>query len=110
LCHKRLSRPTRRADAALSEDAEQKYLFVADGTNNQIHILLRATGERLASFGRGSRQAGQFRWVRAIGLDSQGDFYAGEVDSGKRAQKSRRVREQKPSGEEPCRTAKAPPD
>jgi hypothetical protein len=64
------------------------------GTNNEIHILLRATGERLASFGRGGRQAGQFHWVHAIGIDSQGNLYAGEVDSGKRAQKFRRAAEE----------------
>jgi hypothetical protein len=80
-------------DVALSEDAAQKYLYVADGTNNEIHILLRATGERLASFGRAGRQAGQFHWIHAIGIDSQGNVYTGEVDSGKRVQKFRRVRE-----------------
>jgi DNA-binding beta-propeller fold protein YncE len=78
-------------DLALSEDAEQKYLYVADGTNNEIHILLRATGERLASLGRSGRQAGQFHWVHAIGIDSKGNLYTGEVDSGKRVQKFRRV-------------------
>jgi len=80
-------------DVALSEDAQQKYLYVADGTNNEIHILLRATGERLGAFGRGGRQAGQFHWVHAIGIDSQGNVYTGEVDSGKRVQKFLRLRD-----------------
>jgi sugar lactone lactonase YvrE len=78
-------------DVALSQDAGQKYLYVADGTNNEIHILLRATGERLAAFGRQGRQAGQFHWVHAIGIDSQGNVYTGEVDTGKRVQKFKRV-------------------
>ncbi len=78
-------------DVALSEDPQQKYLYVADGTNNEIHILLRATGERLTAFGRGGRQAGQFHWVHAIGIDSQGNLYTGEVDTGKRVQKFRRL-------------------
>lgn len=80
-------------DLALSEDAGQKYLYVADGTNNEIHILVRKTGERLGAFGRSGRQAGQFHWVHAIGIDSHGNLYAGEVDSGKRIQKFRRLRE-----------------
>jgi hypothetical protein len=80
-------------DVALSEDAGQKYLYVADGTNNEIHILVRATGVELSAFGRGGRQAGQFHWVHAMGIDSQGNLYTGEVDSGKRVQKFRRVRE-----------------
>lgn len=79
-------------DIALSEDAGQKYLYVADGTNNEVHILLRATGERLAAFGRAGRQAGQFHWVHAIGIDSKGNVYTGEVDTGKRVQKFTRLR------------------
>jgi hypothetical protein len=44
--------------------------------------------KRLASVGR---QPGHLHWVRAIGLDSQGNLYPGEVDSGKRVQKFRRA-------------------
>jgi hypothetical protein len=47
--------------------------------------------KRLASVGRGGRQPGQLHWVRAIGLDSQGNLYLGEADSGKRVQKFRRA-------------------
>jgi DNA-binding beta-propeller fold protein YncE len=80
-------------DVALSEDAAQKYLYVADGTNNEIEVLLRATGKRVGAFGRAGRQAGQFHWVHAIGIDSQGNLYTGEVDTGKRVQKFRRLRD-----------------
>jgi DNA-binding beta-propeller fold protein YncE len=80
-------------DLVLSEDAEQKYLFVADGTNNEVHILLRANGVPLGTFGRAGRQAGQFHWVHAMAIDSQGNLYTGDVDTGKRVQKFRRVRE-----------------
>src|SRR5258706_143335 len=34
-------------DIAFSRDPEQKYLFVCDGSNNQIHILLRASGKEI---------------------------------------------------------------
>ena len=74
-------------DIALSEDSEQKYLYVADGTNNEIHILLRKTGKELGSFGRQGRYAGEFHWVHAIAIDSYGNVFSGEVDTGKRVQK-----------------------
>ena len=74
-------------DIALSEDPEQKYLFVADGTNNEIHILLRSNGRKVGSFGRQGRYAGEFHWVHAIAIDSSGNLYSGEVDTGKRVQK-----------------------
>jgi sugar lactone lactonase YvrE len=80
-------------DIALSEDADQKYLYVDDGTNNEIHILLRATGKEVGTFGRPGRSAGEFHWVHAIAMDSQGNIYAGDVDTGKRVQKFRRLKE-----------------
>ncbi len=79
-------------DIALSEDREQKYLYVADGTNNEIHILLRETGKELDSFGRQGRYAGEFHWVHAIAIDSRGNLFSGEVDTGKRVQKFTRQR------------------
>ncbi len=78
-------------DIALSIDAEQKYLFVADGTNNCIHVLLRASGEPLSWFGTPGRNAGQFHWLHTMAIDSKGNLYAGEVDSGKRVQKFRLI-------------------
>jgi len=78
-------------DIAFSEDVKQRYMYVADGSNNEVHILVRATGERIGAFGRGGRQAGQFHWVHGIAADSKGNVYTGEVDSGKRIQKFRRL-------------------
>jgi DNA-binding beta-propeller fold protein YncE len=78
-------------DIVLSEDAEQKYLFVTDGTNNEIHIVLRESGEELASFGHQGRGAGQFHWVHTMAIDSKGNLYTGDVDTGKRVQKFKRV-------------------
>jgi hypothetical protein len=79
-------------DIVLSDDSEQKYLFVTDGTNNEIHIILRENGEKLGSFGHPGRGAGQFHWVHAMAMDSHGNLYTGDVDTGKRAQKFTRVR------------------
>jgi hypothetical protein len=72
---------------AISRDAEQKHLYVADGTNNRIWILDRAGGEMLGSFGGNGRYAGQLHWVNAIGMDSDGNIYTGEVEHAKRIQK-----------------------
>ena len=78
-------------DLIPTEDADQRYLLVADGTNNEVHILVRETGERLGSFGRPGRQAGDFHWVHNIALDTQGSVYTSEVDTGKRVQRFKRV-------------------
>jgi sugar lactone lactonase YvrE len=74
-------------DIVLSRDPQQKWLFLADGRNNRIVTLLRETGEVQASVGRPGRYAGEFHWVHDMAIDSQGNLYAGEVDTGKRVQK-----------------------
>jgi DNA-binding beta-propeller fold protein YncE len=74
-------------DLVLSRDAGQRYLHMADGRNNQVVTLLRETGAVVGSMGRPGRMAGEFHWVHDLAVDSQGNLYAGEVDSGKRAQK-----------------------
>jgi DNA-binding beta-propeller fold protein YncE len=74
-------------DVVLSKDPEQRFLYVADGRNNQVWILSRETGERLGKFGAPGRYAGNFHWVHDMALDSKGNVYTGEVDTGKRAQK-----------------------
>jgi hypothetical protein len=71
----------------LSQDPEQKYLIVADPTNNVVWTLLRSTGEVIGYFGHDGRNAGQFHALHSIGLDSAGNLYTGEVESGKRLQK-----------------------
>ena len=78
-------------DLVPSEDPSQRYLLVADGTNNEVRITLRETGEVIGSFGRPGRQAGDFHWVHNIAVDAQGSVYTAEVDTGKRAQRFVRV-------------------
>jgi hypothetical protein len=41
----------------------------------------------VGAFGRRGRSAGQFHWVHNMAVDSAGNIYTTEVDSGKRAQK-----------------------
>ena len=74
-------------DIDLSPDSRQLFLFNADGSNNYVWTLLRNTGEILSHFGRNGRNAGQFHWVHNIAVDSHGDLYTAEVDTGKRAQR-----------------------
>jgi 6-phosphogluconolactonase (cycloisomerase 2 family) len=79
-------------DIGFSTDPQQKYLFVADGTNNQIHILLRENGNEVGAFGRQGRNAGEFHWLHTMAIDSRGNIFTGDVDTGKRVQRFERVK------------------
>jgi DNA-binding beta-propeller fold protein YncE len=74
-------------DVAFSRDAQEKYLYVADGMNMKIHILDRQTLDELAAFGDGGRVPGEFYGVGSIVTDSKGNIYTGETYEGKRVQK-----------------------
>lgn len=74
-------------DLIPSEDPAQRYLLVADGTNNEVHIVARESGERLGGFGRPGRYAGEFHWLHNIAVDSRGSVYTAEVETGKRVQR-----------------------
>jgi hypothetical protein len=79
-------------DIGFSTDPEQKYLFVADGTNNQVHILLRENGKEVGAFGRQGRNAGEFHWLHTMAIDSRGNIFTGDVDTGKRVQRFERIK------------------
>jgi DNA-binding beta-propeller fold protein YncE len=74
-------------DIAFSRDADQKYLYVADGQNMKVYVVLRETMEVLSEFGDGGRQPGQFFAVHSIATDSGGNIYTTETYEGKRVQK-----------------------
>jgi hypothetical protein len=74
-------------DLVLSRDAAQRWLFLADGRNNLVLTLSRETGQVQGTLGRPGRYAGEFHWVHDLAIDSTGNLYAGEVDTGKRIQK-----------------------
>ena len=74
-------------DIAFSKDPQQKYIFLADGSNEKIYILLRETLEVLTSFGDGGRQPGQFYAVHSIATDSKGNIFTTETYRGQRVQK-----------------------
>lgn len=74
-------------DIALSHDPGQKYIYVADGSNMKVHVLLRDTLETLTTFGDGGRQPGQFYAVHSIATDSKGNVFTTETYRGQRVQK-----------------------
>lgn len=74
-------------DVAFSSDAQQRYLFVADGQDKKVVILDRATLAQVGTIGQGGRQPGRFLAVGSIAVDSKGNVYTGEQHHGKRVQK-----------------------
>jgi hypothetical protein len=74
-------------DIAFSRDAQQKYIYVADGQNQKVYIVERQSLQLLTSFGDGGRQPGQFFGAHSIAVDSRGNIYTTETYEGKRVQK-----------------------
>ncbi|RAI57598.1 hypothetical protein DOO78_18500 [Roseicella frigidaeris] len=72
-------------------DPTQSVLLAADGSNNVVHLLARGDGAALGRFGRNGRNAGDFHWVHNMAVDSRGNVFTTEVDTGKRAQRFRLV-------------------
>jgi hypothetical protein len=72
---------------ALSRDPQQRYLFVADGSNMVLLTLDRASLTLLSSFGgQGGHGARQFFHLHSLASqpDSNGNLYIGEVNEGQR--------------------------
>jgi len=74
-------------DVAFSRDPQQRFLYVADGSNMKVHILDRQSLDELTAFGDGGRQPGQFYAVHSVATDSKGNLYTVETFEGKRIQK-----------------------
>lgn len=58
----------------LSDDSEQRWLFIADGTNNVIWIVERQSLEVLSHFGHLGKNAGQFYRLPNLNIDSKGNL------------------------------------
>ncbi len=86
-----VAKPTRSMGSAwdieLSRDSSQTYLYLADGVNKKVWILNRSDLKVIGSLGHGGRQAGQFGWIHNLAMDSKGNLYTTEVETGKRVQK-----------------------
>ncbi len=74
-------------DIAFSKDPGQKYIFLADGSNEKVYVMRRDTLEIITSFGDGGRQPGQFYAVHSIAADSKGNLFTAETYRGQRVQK-----------------------
>ena len=74
-------------DIDFSKDAEQKYLYLADGQNFRVYILDRQSLEVLTSFGHGGRGPGQWYAPHSLATNSSGDIFTTETYEGKRVQK-----------------------
>jgi hypothetical protein len=74
-------------DVAFSKDPQQRFLYVADGHDQKVWILVRDTLEVVGSVGAGGRWPGHFYGVGSIAIDSKGNIYTGETYEGKRLQK-----------------------
>jgi DNA-binding beta-propeller fold protein YncE len=79
--------------AALSTDPGQTCLYVGDLANGTFYIINRENLSELDRIGRAGRQIGEFHWIHALAVDSDGNIYTGEVDSGQRIQKFSRYGE-----------------
>ena len=74
-------------DIAFSKDPQQKYIYLADGANEKVYVMLRDSLEILTSFGDGGRQPGEFYAVHSIATDSKGNVYTTETYRGQRVQR-----------------------
>ena len=85
--------------AALSTDPGQTCLYVADLANGVFYIVNRENYTELDRIGRRGRQVGEFHWLHILAVDSDGNIYTGEVDTGPRIQKFARYGSDSCSGE-----------
>ena len=76
-------------DMTFSRDPQQTFIYMANGVDEKVSIVLRSTLEALTSFGDGGRQPGQFFGVHNLDTDSQGNLYTTETYTGARVQRFR---------------------
>ena len=86
--------PDKRGTAwwtGFSRDPQQKFLYVMNGRNEQVHILDRVSGEILSSFGRPGHQLGNFTHGHSLDVDARGNMYVAETNFGRRVHRFRLV-------------------
>jgi len=70
-----------------SSDKAQSCLYVGDNSNMTIYLLNRSNLQELGRLGRSGQMPGEFHWLHQVSVDSKGNIYTAEVDTGKRIQK-----------------------
>jgi hypothetical protein len=71
---------------ALSPDPAQRFLYVADGSNERIAVLDRPSLQEIGHLGGPGRKAGEFFHLHSLSIDPQGNLITGE-SQGYRVQK-----------------------
>jgi hypothetical protein len=74
-------------DTAFSRDAQQRFLYVADGRNQKLRIFDRQSMEELTNFGKGGHYPGEWYSLHNIATDSKGNLYTVETYQGRRLQR-----------------------
>ena len=74
-------------DVEFSTDAQQRFLYIADGRNQKIRIFDRASMTQLTSFGKGGHYPGEWYSLHNIAVDSKGNLYTVETYQGRRLQR-----------------------
>jgi hypothetical protein len=72
---------------AIGFSPDERFLYVADGTNKKVWILQREDLKILGSFGDGGRNGGQILLAHALAVDSKGNIYVGESFDNNRVQR-----------------------
>ena len=76
---------------AFSRDPQEKYLYVMNGRNEVVTIVENESGKILSTFGRPGHQIGDFTHGHTIAVDSKGNIYVAETDTGRRVQRFKPV-------------------
>jgi DNA-binding beta-propeller fold protein YncE len=70
---------------AMSQDKDQKFLYVLDGSNKAIRVLNRQTLEIVSNIGgHAGHNAREFFHAHSFAADSKGNLFIGEVNNGQR--------------------------
>lgn len=74
-------------DIDFSRDAQQRFLYVADGRNQKVRIFDRASMTELTTFGKGGHYPGEWYSLHNIAIDSKNNLYTVETYQGRRLQR-----------------------
>ncbi len=85
--HTNTSIPGTSVSMNFSTDKAQSCLYVGDNSNMTIYILNRSNLQELGRLGRSGQMPGDFHWLHQVSVDSKGNIYTAEVETGKRIQK-----------------------
>lgn len=92
------SGPSNPSGLAFSSDPQQRFMYVAENETDHLVVVERKTLEVLYQFGKksaipGSRTSftatapGEFQGIHYLAVDSRGNLYTSDVDSGNRVQR-----------------------